>query len=59
MTVSMNEHVRLNFISEPVTSVSFSRDGHCILVSCLDNRLRLLDKENGEMLNRLVSIIQL
>ena len=38
--------------TEPVTSVSFSRDGHCILVSSLDNRLRLLDKDNGEMLNR-------
>lgn len=40
------------FFTEPVTSVNFSRDGHCILVSSLDNRLRLLDKDNGEMLNR-------
>ena len=37
--------------TEPVTSVSFSRDGHCVLVSSLDGRLRLLDKESGEMLN--------
>ena len=37
--------------SEAVTSVSFSRDGHCLLVSSLDGRLRLLDKDNGEMLN--------
>lgn len=41
--------------SEPVTSVSFSRDGHCILASSLDDRLRLLDKDNGELLNKWVS----
>ena len=41
--------------SEPVTSVSFSRDGHCILASSLDDRLRLLDKDNGELLNEWVS----
>ncbi len=37
--------------TEPVTCVSFSRDGHCTLVSSLDNKLRLLDKDNGELLN--------
>ena len=42
--------------SEPVTSASFSRDGHCILTSSLDDRLRLLDKDNGELLNEWVRI---
>ena len=39
------------FISEPVTCVSYSRDGHCVLASSLDSRLRLFDKDSGEMLN--------
>jgi mitogen-activated protein kinase organizer 1 len=38
-------------IANPVTCVSFSRDGNCILASCLDNTLRLMDKDSGEMLN--------
>jgi mitogen-activated protein kinase organizer 1 len=38
-------------IGKPVTSVSFSRDGHCVLVSSLDDHIRLLDKDNGELLN--------
>ncbi|XP_064605225.1 WD repeat domain-containing protein 83-like [Liolophura sinensis] len=38
-------------IGKPVTSVSFTRDGQCTLVSSLDNTLRLLDKDTGEMLN--------
>ena len=37
--------------SGPVTSVSFSRDGNCILASSLDGKVRLLDKDNGELLN--------
>ena len=39
-------------VTGPVTSVSFSMDGNCVLVSSLDSTLRLLDKEAGEMLNR-------
>lgn len=42
---------RFFVFSEPVTSVSFTRDGQCALVSSLDNTLRLLDKDTGEMLN--------
>ena len=45
------------FIPVPVTSVSFSGDGNCILVSTLDDTLRLLDKETGEMLNRYGGIV--
>jgi len=38
--------------TEPVTNVSQSRDGNCVLMSCLDNTIRLFDKQTGEMLNR-------
>lgn len=39
--------------SAPVTSVSFSRDGQCVLASTLDSKLRLIDKDTGELLNTL------
>ena len=35
----------------PVTSVSFSRDDQCVLASTLDNKIRLFDKDTGELLN--------
>ena len=41
---------------DPVTSVSFSRDGHCVLASSLDGVVRLFDKDNGELLNEYVSV---
>ncbi|XP_054716061.1 WD repeat domain-containing protein 83-like [Uloborus diversus] len=31
--------------------VTFTKDGQCILVSCLDNTLRLMDKSSGEILS--------
>lgn len=37
-------------IGQPVTSVNFTKDGQCTLVSSLDGRLRLLDKDTGELL---------
>ena len=46
--------IRVNTIplfSEPVTSVTFTRDGQCVLASTLDNSLKLMDKDSGEMLN--------
>lgn len=36
---------------DPVGSVSISSDKNCILVSCLDGKLRLLDALNGKLLN--------
>jgi mitogen-activated protein kinase organizer 1 len=36
---------------EPVTSVKLSNDTNCVLLSCLDSHLRLLDKSNGDILN--------
>eukprot|EP00794_Sanderia_malayensis_P016042 gene16042-17664_t len=38
-------------LGEPVTSVSFTNDGQCILVSSLDHTIRLMDRSSGEMLN--------
>lgn len=37
-------------IGAPVTSVSVSHDGHCLLASCMDGAVRLLDKEGGDLL---------
>ena len=36
--------------AEPVTHVNFTRDGQCVLASCLDSTLRLVDKQNGQVL---------
>ena len=41
----------VDFVGQPVTCVSFSRDGQCTLVSSLDDTIRLMDKATGEMLN--------
>lgn len=38
------------FILAPITSISFSHDGQCILAGSADNTVRLFDKSNGEML---------
>ena len=38
-------------LSQPVTHVALSHDSNCVLASCLDAKLRLMDKSNGEMLN--------
>jgi len=41
-------------LGEPVTSVAFSQDSQCVLVSTLDNTIRLMDKATGELLNEYV-----
>ncbi|RHZ79087.1 hypothetical protein Glove_152g50 [Diversispora epigaea] len=40
-----------DLISYPVTSVSVSNDTNCILASSLDDTVRLMDRENGGLLN--------
>ena len=35
----------------PITHVSVSNDGKCMLASCLDSKLRLLETDTGELLN--------
>eukprot|EP01083_Nonionella_stella_P030811 84404_1 len=38
-------------MQSPITSVEVSNDANCVLLSCLDSKLRLLDKVNGDVLN--------
>ena len=37
-------------LHSPVTTIALSHDGNCVLASCLDGRMRLLDKDGGELL---------
>lgn len=37
-------------LGAPVTAMALSHDGNCVLASCLDGRMRLLDKASGELL---------
>ena len=39
-------------LAQPVTHVALSHDSNCVLAGCLDARLRLLDKSNGQLLNQ-------
>lgn len=39
---------------EPVTCASFTKDGQCILASCADDVVRLIDKDTGELLGEFV-----
>jgi len=38
-------------VGQAITRIALSRDGHCLLASSLDARLRLLDKATGGLLN--------
>ncbi|XP_015585144.1 WD repeat domain-containing protein 83 [Cephus cinctus] len=37
-------------IGEDITCASFTRDGQCIVASCADGVVRLIDKDSGELL---------
>ena len=39
-----------DFVGESITSVTLTNDKQCTLVTSLDDTIRLLDKENGELL---------
>lgn len=43
--------LHVDCIGHPVTSVSFTRDGQCVLASTLDDTIHLMDKDTGELLN--------
>jgi mitogen-activated protein kinase organizer 1 len=45
-----NRTVVHDYINRSLSSVSISNDKNCVLVSCLDSTLRLVDKLSGEML---------
>ena len=38
-------------LHEPVTGVRVSADGNCLLASCLDSTVRLIERESGNLLN--------
>ena len=38
-------------IAQPVSALSLSHDGNCLLLSCLDSSYRLMDVASGELLN--------
>ncbi|XP_068658981.1 uncharacterized protein [Aristolochia californica] len=37
-------------LGQPVNCISISNDGNCVLASCLDSCIRLLDRSTGELL---------
>lgn len=43
--------LRVDCIGQLVISVSFIRDGQCVLILILDDIIRFLDKDIGELLN--------
>ena len=36
---------------DAITCASFTRDGQCLVVSCADDVIRLIDKDTGELLS--------
>lgn len=38
-------------IGKPITSMSLSNGGNCILLGCLDSTMRMFDRQTGELLN--------
>ncbi len=44
-------------LHEAVTGIAVSHDGNCVLASCLDNSMRLLDKASGEQLASYTGVI--
>ncbi|KAH0775962.1 hypothetical protein KY290_007373 [Solanum tuberosum] len=47
--IRVGREISDNF-GQPVNCISLSNDGNCILASCLDSTLRLLDRSSGELL---------
>ncbi len=44
-------------LHEAVTGIAVSHDDNCVLASCLDNSMRLLDKASGEQLASYTGVI--
>ncbi|XP_018900421.2 WD repeat domain-containing protein 83 isoform X1 [Bemisia tabaci] len=40
-----------DFVGEPITSATLTRDSQCYLISCTDSVIRLLEKDSGELLS--------
>jgi mitogen-activated protein kinase organizer 1 len=43
--------IRCDNFGSPITSITPTRDGHCLVVSCLDGAIRLMELDSGELLN--------
>mmetsp|Transcript_1345 Transcript_1345/g.3126 ORF Transcript_1345/g.3126 Transcript_1345/m.3126 type:complete len:310 (-) Transcript_1345:190-1119(-) len=43
--------VTVDHVGEAVTTMAISNDDQCVLVGCLDNKLRLFDRSEGDLLN--------
>ncbi|XP_046822387.1 WD repeat domain-containing protein 83 [Vespa crabro] len=41
-----------DYMKDAVTCASFTRDGQCIVVSCANDVVRLIDKDTGELLGK-------
>ncbi|XP_070167880.1 WD repeat domain-containing protein 83 isoform X2 [Polyergus mexicanus] len=39
-----------DYMRDAITCASFTRDGQCLIVSCADDSIRLIDKDSGELL---------
>ncbi|KRX77626.1 WD repeat domain-containing protein 83, partial [Trichinella sp. T6] len=48
--IGQNIFKKMSVLSESVSSVNFSRDGQCTLISSLDSTVRLLEKDSGQLL---------
>ena len=46
-----NGRLTTDTVGDPVSCVTLSRDGQCLLVGCMDATVKLLDRETGELLN--------
>lgn len=50
--------VVIHFLA-PITCVSLTHDGQCILVSSADNSVKLFDKNTGELLSEYVIVLHI
>ncbi|KHJ43770.1 WD domain, G-beta repeat protein [Trichuris suis] len=46
-----------DYLGKTVSSVNFSKDGQCVLASCLDSTVRLMEKGKGQLLTESVLCI--
>ena len=45
------------FFLEPIANFAMSNDGKCLALSCLDSKIRLIERGSGEMLSELKKIL--
>jgi len=50
-----NGQLCIDDMGESVSCVNFTKDSQCILVSCSDNVMRLIDKDTGDLLEKYTS----